>query len=56
MEPKVIELPQNRVDVVFEINEGPVTSVETIRFIGNEAFSDATWREVIRTKQAAAAF
>lgn len=51
VEPKVIQLPQNRVDVVFEINEGPVTSVETIRFIGNEAFSDGTLREVIRTKQ-----
>ena len=51
VEPKIIELPQNRVDVVFEINEGPVTSIETIRFIGNEAFSDATLREVIRTKQ-----
>ncbi|MFO1146106.1 MAG: outer membrane protein assembly factor BamA, partial [Rhodospirillales bacterium] len=51
VEPKVIQLPQNRVDVVFEINEGPVTSVEKIRFIGNEAFSDGTLREVIRTKQ-----
>ncbi|MFO1120031.1 MAG: outer membrane protein assembly factor BamA [Rhodospirillales bacterium] len=51
VEPKVIQLPQNRVDVVFEINEGPVTSVEKIRFIGNEAFGDATLREVIRTKQ-----
>ncbi|MBL8667222.1 MAG: outer membrane protein assembly factor BamA [Rhodospirillales bacterium] len=51
VEPKIIELPQNRVDVVFEINEGPVTAIETIRFIGNEAFSDSRLREVIRTKQ-----
>ncbi len=51
VEPKIIELPQNRVDVVFEINEGPVTAIEKIRFIGNEAFSDGTLREVIRTKQ-----
>ncbi len=51
VEPKIIELPQNRVDVVFEINEGPVTAIESIRFIGNKAFSDSQLREVIRTKQ-----
>ena len=51
VEPKIIELPQNRVDVVFEINEGPVTSIESIRFVGNKAFSDSELREVIRTKQ-----
>ena len=52
VEPKVIELPQNRVDVVFEISEGDATYVQTIRFIGNKEFSDGTLREVIRTKQA----
>ena len=41
VEPKVIELPQNRVDVVFEINEGPVTAIESIRFVGNKSFSDS---------------
>ena len=51
VEPKIIELPQNRVDVVYEISEGPVTSIESIRFVGNKAFSDAELREVIRTKQ-----
>jgi outer membrane protein insertion porin family len=51
VEPKVIELPQNRVDVVFEINEGPVTAIESIRFVGNKSFSDSRLREVIRTKQ-----
>ena len=51
VEPKVIELPQNRVDVVFEINEGPVTKIESIRFVGNKAFSDSRLREVIRTRQ-----
>jgi outer membrane protein insertion porin family len=51
VEPKVIELPQNRVDVVYEINEGPITAIETIRFVGNKAFSDSELREVIRTKQ-----
>jgi outer membrane protein insertion porin family len=51
VEPKVIQLPQNRVDLVFEINEGPLTGVRRIVFIGNENFSDSTLREVIQTKQ-----
>lgn len=51
VEPKIIELPQNRVDVVYEITEGPVTAIETIRFVGNKEFSDSELREVIRTKQ-----
>ncbi|MFZ1414116.1 MAG: outer membrane protein assembly factor BamA [Defluviicoccus sp.] len=51
VEPKLIELPQNRVDVVFEIAEGEATYVQTIRFIGNNEFSDGSLREVIRTKQ-----
>ena len=51
VEPKIIELPQNRVDVVFEITEGPVTEIEKITFIGNREFSESRLREVIRTKQ-----
>lgn len=51
VDPKIIRLEQNRVDVVFEINEGEVTAVESIRFIGNRAFSEGDLREVIRTKQ-----
>ena len=35
IEPKIIELPNNRVDLVFEINEGGKTGVKTIDFIGN---------------------
>jgi outer membrane protein assembly complex, YaeT protein len=53
VEPKVIELPQNRVDVVFEIQEGDVTSVESIKFVGNRAFDDSELRTVIRTKETA---
>jgi outer membrane protein insertion porin family len=52
VQPKIIELPQNRVDVVFEIEEGDATFVDDIRFVGNEAFSDGTLREEIRTKEA----
>ena len=37
-EPKVIELPNNRVDLVFEVVEGQRTTVREIRFLGNRAF------------------
>lgn len=49
--PKIVQLDQNRVDVVFEINEGPETGVRAITFLGNEAFSDNDLREVMVTKQ-----
>ncbi|MGF1640770.1 MAG: outer membrane protein assembly factor BamA [Rhodospirillales bacterium] len=51
VDPKVIQLPQNRVDVVFEIDEGDVTTVESIRFVGNKRFGDSRLREVIRTRE-----
>ena len=53
VEPKVIQLPQNRIDLVFEINEGPVTGIEAINFIGNKEFSDGDLREVITTSESA---
>ena len=40
VEPKVIQLPQNRVDLVFEINEGDLTAIRSIRFVGNRKFSE----------------
>ena len=49
--PKVIQLPQNRADLIFEINEGPLTKVERIRFVGNRFESDSDLRGVIRSKQ-----
>lgn len=53
VEPKVIKLDQNRVDLVFEINEGDVTEVARIDFVGNKAFSDGDLREEILTKESA---
>ncbi|WP_425429092.1 outer membrane protein assembly factor BamA [Azospirillum thermophilum] len=53
VEPKIIQLDQNRVDLVFEINEGPRTGVRAINFVGNEKFSDGTLRENIQTKESA---
>lgn len=49
--PKIIELPQNRVDLIFEISEGPVTGVRRINFIGNESFSDRRLRRELVTRE-----
>jgi outer membrane protein insertion porin family len=51
VDPKVIELPQNRVDVVFEISEGSPTYVRTINFVGNEAFDDDDLLGVVLTRE-----
>ena len=51
VEPKVIELPQNRVDIAFEVVEGDVTSVRKIAFVGNQRFSEARLRDVLNTKE-----
>jgi outer membrane protein insertion porin family len=53
VEPKIIQRPQNRVDLVFEINEGPTTGVAAINFIGNRVFSDSDLREQIVTTTSA---
>lgn len=49
--PQVRELDQNRVDLIFEIDEGPVTGVRDINFIGNEEFSDGRLRDAIVTTE-----
>jgi outer membrane protein insertion porin family len=51
VEPKIIELDSNRVNLVFEINEGGATKVKAINFIGNHAFSDGQLRDIITTTQ-----
>lgn len=53
VEPAVIKRPQNRVDLVFEIDEGPLTGIKTITFIGNREFSDSKLRGVIQTTESA---
>lgn len=49
--PKMVSLDQNRVDIVFEISEGPKSKVRQINIIGNEVFSDAKVRAQMATKQ-----
>ena len=51
VEPKVIQLSENRVDLVFEINEGEFTGVRSINFVGNHQYSDSKLRGIIQTKE-----
>ena len=51
VEPKIIEQPNNRVDLVFEVTEGAKTGVKSIDFIGNQAFSSYRLRDVIKTRE-----
>ena len=52
VEPQIIQLDQNRVDVVFEINEGPRSRVRRINILGNERFSDGRLRGEMETQEA----
>ncbi len=47
--PKIIERPNNRVDLIFEIREGEKTGVKSIIFVGNHAYSDYRLKEVVKT-------
>ena len=49
VEPKIIELANNRVDLVFEITEGAKTGVRQINFVGNRAYSSSRLKDVIKT-------
>jgi outer membrane protein insertion porin family len=49
--PKIVELPQKRVDLIFEINEGPKSGVLQVNFLGNKEFSDNDLRDVVVTEQ-----
>lgn len=53
VEPKMIEQDENRVDLVYEISEGPVAKVEKISFIGNAHFDSDTLRKAMRTEETA---
>ena len=47
--PKTIELPNGRVNLVFEITEGPKTGVVRIQFVGNRTYSDYRLKDVVHT-------
>ncbi len=53
VEPKLVKLEQNRVDLVFEITEGKKTGVRSIKFVGNQNYSDDDLKTAINTRESA---
>jgi outer membrane protein insertion porin family len=51
VEPQIVQLDQNRVDVVFEINEGPRSRVRRINIIGNEQYGDGRLISEMATRE-----
>ena len=51
VEPQIIRLDQNRVDVVFQVNDGTATLVSRIAVVGNKAFSESRLNEVISSRE-----
>jgi outer membrane protein insertion porin family len=51
VDPQIIQRPQNRVDLIFSIHEGPTTGISRISFVGNKVFDDDTLREQIATEE-----
>ena len=49
--PKIIDRPNNRVDLIFEINEGEKTGIKSIVFVGNNSYSAYRLKEVIKTAE-----
>ena len=52
IEPKIVKLSDNRVNVIFEIYDGPLIEIEKISFVGNREYSDRRLRRVLQSKQA----
>jgi outer membrane protein insertion porin family len=51
IDPKIIKLDQNRVNLVFEIDEGPETLITRIAFLGNKRFDDSKLQTVVRSQE-----
>ena len=51
VEPKIIELDENRVDLVFEVDEGPLIKINSIVFSGNQNFSDRALSQAIVSRE-----
>ncbi len=51
VDPKVVQQDENRVDLIFEISEGPKSRVSKINFVGNKAFSDRKLRGEVATNE-----
>ncbi|MCK5556704.1 MAG: outer membrane protein assembly factor BamA [Alphaproteobacteria bacterium] len=51
VDPKIIKMDQNRINLIFEISEGPETLISRISFIGNKRYSDGRLKKVIRSRE-----
>jgi outer membrane protein insertion porin family len=49
--PEIIEQPNNRVDLVFTVEEGQKTGIKTVNFVGNNAFSASRLKDQIKTHE-----
>ena len=53
VDPQIIQRPQNRVDLIYSITDGPTTGVARINFIGNKIYDDDTLKGQIATEESA---
>lgn len=51
VEPKIIKRDQNRVDLVYEIDEGPAAEITKVNFVGNTHYSDEDLAGEIMSKE-----
>jgi outer membrane protein insertion porin family len=51
VDPQIIQRPQNRVDLIFSITDGPTTGVSKINFTGNKIYTSDTLRGQIATEE-----
>jgi outer membrane protein insertion porin family len=49
--PQIIDRPNNRVDLIFQINEGEKTGIKHIVFVGNNAYASWRLKDVIKTAE-----
>jgi outer membrane protein insertion porin family len=47
--PRIVDLPNGRVDVVFTINEGSKTGILSINFVGNRHYSGYRLRDLLNS-------
>ena len=51
VEPQIIKLDENRIDLVFKVDEGPLIKISSITFSGNQLFSDSKLKTVIASRE-----
>lgn len=51
VDPKIIRRDQNRVDLIFEIDEGPIAAIDKLSFVGNTHYTDSELQSEIMSKE-----